>query len=217
MQNTSGDGVAVCERRFQDLWKNAGSTCGGKHAIVVFTGLETRYAESQRRYHTMAHIQHCLSQVDKLPQDYPDRNAVEIAIWFHDVIYQLGDSDNETNSTRWFVEQAQNDLSPDFIEQVCRLILATRHRFPVERLDEQYVVDIDLSGFGLPWNEFVRDSESVRAEMTNQTDEDFLTAHRAFLSMLLSRESIYFTPLFRDLYESQARNNIQTRLKAIGD
>jgi len=200
------------ENRFVDLWIRCGSRLGRERAAEIFREVVTHYGEPWRVYHTGDHIRHCLEQVDRIPTDYPDRDNVEMAIWFHDVIYAIGDPDNEVNSVAWFAEQAEGDLAADFVTTISRLIMATCHLTPPLNLDEQYVVDIDLSGFGLPWQAFMEDSQRVRDEFPDVSDADFFEAHQNFLGKLDARPHIYCTELFRSLYEDRARQNIAAKL-----
>lgn len=204
------------EQRFVDLWRRAGSRLGRDVARRLYQDLLDHYREPHRRYHTPDHIDHCLRQVDRIPDDYPHKDAVELAIWFHDVIYRIGDPENEQNSAEWFRRHARGDLPDDLVDRVHRLIVATEHRAPPDGGDAAYVVDIDLSSFGRPFDEFIADSERVRAESTHLTDEEYYAGQRLFLNGLLSRERVFRSELFHDLFEEQARRNIRHTLEANG-
>ncbi len=124
-------------------------------------GIEDSYSEPHRHYHTGAHIEHCLRQFDRARDSMEDANAIELALWFHDVEYDPQSPNNEQESAERFRRSATGMMSDDLVEQVYRLIMATIHDYAPQVPDEQYVVDIDLSSFGLPWNEFVIDSRKV--------------------------------------------------------
>ncbi|MFT5115968.1 MAG: putative metal-dependent HD superfamily phosphohydrolase [Parasphingorhabdus sp.] len=203
------------EERFSALWTDAGSSRNDNEIQRIFDALDNHYRESHRQYHTAKHISHCLSQLDLIPTEFDGRIAIELAIWFHDAIYEIGDPENEFNSAQWFKTISENDLPDAIRDQVVRLIMSTCHNRAPRRQDEQYTVDIDLSSFGLPWEEFNADSDKVRAEMTHLSDEEFSVSHIGFLKYLLQRERIYSTHFFYKLYESQARQNIQSRLNRL--
>lgn len=203
------------EQRFVELWIRAGSRAGESKARRLYADLVEYYGQAHRRYHTFEHIRHCLRQVDRIPDDYADRDAVELAIWFHDAIYEIGDPMNERNSEQWFRSQAADDLPEAMVEQVSRLILATEHQRPPEQIDACYVVDIDLSSFGLPHDEFIVDSQLVRDEATHLSDDEFFAGQRKFLGALLQRQRVYQTDLFNRIYEEQARSNIRSTLEKI--
>ncbi|EKF38376.1 hypothetical protein MOQ_001416 [Trypanosoma cruzi marinkellei] len=71
-----------------------------------------RYTEPQRHYHTMAHLEEMLSCLarfqseapvaHRLPAEGTRRLVVELAILFHDAVYDPRRSDNEERSAAWF-------------------------------------------------------------------------------------------------------------------
>ena len=72
-----------------------------------------------------------------------------------------------------------------------------------------FIVDIDLSSFGLPWEAFLRDSRAVREEFSRVTDAEFYPRQKKFLESLAARPAFCFTEFFRDLHETRARRNIE--------
>lgn len=196
--------------RFVALWSRC---CGQRDAAdSLFRELEARYGEPHRRYHTGAHIEHCLRQFDLADDVIEAADAVELALWFHDLRYDPAASDNEQASAEIFRESAVGLMDESLIDQVYRLIMATIHNSPPQLLDEQYVVDIDLSSFGLPWEEFYRDSCNVRDEFPALSEKEFAQKNGGFLQSLLDRPSIYSTEFFRDRLEPTARKNVRKQI-----
>lgn len=138
--------------------------------------------------------------------DEPD--AVEMSIWFHDVIYDARASDNEEKSARYFVKVCGNDIDERFRSKVHDLIIVTIHKELPLTSDEKFMVDIDLSSFGLPWDKFLKDSEAVREEFRHLNDEEFYPTQKQFLESLISRKYFCFTEFFRERHEKRARQNI---------
>jgi predicted metal-dependent HD superfamily phosphohydrolase len=91
----------------------------------------------------------------------------------------------------------------------------TRYGETPSRDDEAYLQDIDYSSFGLPWDEFLRDSLAVRAERPDLTDAEFAGPHSRFLADLLGRNTLYYTEFFRSRCDSVARANIARYLQMI--
>ena len=198
-------------RRFESLW----SRCIGAGAGAVFDELAALYGEPHRHYHTGAHIEHCLRQLDIAADRMDEPDAVEMAVWFHDAIYEIPPKDNEARSAELFAARAGERGSERFRSRVHQLIMATTHLDPPPRtLDESFMVDIDLSSFGRPWEEFLNDSRAVRAEMAHLSDAEFHPRQRRFLESLEARSRFCFTEFFRERHEHRARENI-AKLRSI--
>jgi len=192
-------------QRFEALW----SRRIGAGARDVFDELETLYGESHRRYHTASHIEHCLHQFDLAADRMNDPDAVEMAVWFHDAIYEIPGKDNELRSAELFAAMAGGRGSEQFRDKVHRLIMATTHLDPPpQTLDEEFMLDIDLSSFGRPWDEFLGDSRAVRAELAHMSDAEFYPRQKKFLESLAARSRFCFTEFFRERHERRARENI---------
>lgn len=184
----------------------------------IFDEVSGRYGEPHRRYHTSAHIRHCLEQLDLAADLMDEPDAVEMALWFHDVVWeaQATPASNEQRSADFFVERLGDALDERFRDTVYRLVMVTVYPSEPATPDEGYMVDIDLSSFGLPWEEFRRDSQAVRDELPHLTDEEFYPKQHRFLRMLLDRERFFVTDFFADRYERTARDNIGRLLRETG-
>ncbi len=203
------------KERFFRLWERCAKPGVDARPNGIFDRLQEYYREDHRYYHTPQHVQHCLNQVDLAKYELDNADAVELAIWFHDVIYDPQANDNEWQSTEWFRRCADGVLPIELIEQVVRLILITRHKDPPTQDDERFIVDVDLSGFALPWEEFIQESDTVRKEYAHQSERDYAKRQIPFLQSLLNRKSIYSTGFFQHRYEQTARENINRKIKLL--
>jgi predicted metal-dependent HD superfamily phosphohydrolase len=87
--------------------------------------------------------------------------------------------------------------------------MATLHRgADTDSADTKYMVDIDLSSFGLPWPDFLRDSNYLREEMGCLSDEVFYQKQFDFQRILLDQPRFFKSDFFYDNYENQARKNL---------
>jgi len=123
--------------------------------------------------------------------------------------------DNEARSAALFRELASPVMTASIEDDVERLVLVTKAGQHPQQEDESYMVDIDLSSFGLPWEPFLADSLAVRAERQHLTDEQYAVQQSRFLEGLLQRDAVFTTGFFRDRYEHIARSNISRYLEAI--
>jgi predicted metal-dependent HD superfamily phosphohydrolase len=208
-------GKRMDDLRFMSLWNRCALNPKTCDPAAVFELVYDHYAESHRYYHTPEHIRHCLRQFDAVSGALEDPDAIEMSLWFHDVIYDPRARDNERKSAELFVERARNCFDVAFCEKVFRLILVTTHKSLPVALDEQYMVDIDLSSFGQPWIDFKRDSDAVRKEYSHMSDKAFFDGQVRFLQSLLDRPNFYATGYFRDNFEHSARRNITRYLRLL--
>ena len=136
-------------------------------------------------------------------------DTLELAIWFHDAILDPARRDNEARSTELYLQLSGGAQSEVQRQAVHRLIMSTLH--DSEFLDDDdsiYMVDIDLSSFGLPWDEFLRDSRSIRAERSQLSDENYYLNQTRFQRSLLARPRFYLSDFFFDRLETRARTNL---------
>jgi predicted metal-dependent HD superfamily phosphohydrolase len=173
------------------------------------------FAEPHRHYHGKAHIEHCLHEFDQASSAMENPDAVEMALWFHDVIYAAGASDNEEKSANLFERLARHALEEPFANEVGSLILDTTHIELPTTSNAKYTVDIDLASFGRPWPEFMADCHALRNEQTTFSHEEYYRKKCAFLNSLLARPHVFSTPHFRERYESAARQNMARYIELI--
>lgn len=193
--------------RFAEVWERAHCGPGALPGAPLFAEIAAYYGAPERTYHTLGHVDDCLARLDTAAPLVGNRDAIEIAIWFHDVLCDPGARDNELRSARWYLERSRGTTAR-FRIAVCRMILASRHTEPAVRIDARYMVDIDLAGFGSPWLEFRRTTELVRAEFPQKSDEEFARGLVPFLRSLVARKSLYGTDYFRERCEVTARHNV---------
>ena len=128
-------------QRCEGLWHSLGVTNG--LSAPVFTRLTARYRETHRAYHTLDHVAACLAEFDAVRALAHNAAAVEIAIWFHDAIYDPHRSDNEEQSAALANMELQHLVTSRALrDTVSALVRATTHRAAV--------ADPDLAHAGFP-------------------------------------------------------------------
>ena len=156
----------------------------------------------------MGHLAHCLGELDIAKDHITEFRATEMALWFHDVIYHYGARDNEILSAAYFRDVAGSSMPVDYVDRVCEFIIATQHIGAARDASIAFVVDIDLSGFGLPWEGYRADSNALRLEAKNITDDKYYSRELRFLGELQKWPSLYQSAFFRGRLEDRAQSNI---------
>ena len=196
--------------RFRDIWDRSGLSGS---ADPVFADLAARYAEPHRAYHTLEHIEACLRELDTVIDHAHDADALALAIWFHDAIYDTHARDSEERSAelaRVTLETA--GFSVERVERVAQMVLATRHDATPEDDDTRLLVDVDLSILGQDEPTFDRYETDVRFEYSWVPEQAFRAGRAAVLPGFLARPSIYATRCYRERYEAPARANLARSL-----
>ena len=198
--------------RFGELWRRNLVPGTPDRSQRVFEALMASYSEPHRHYHNADHIDLCLGLLDDARDQAEHPDAVELAIWFHDVVYDGRLADNEARSGNWFAAQSEGQLRDDLRLRVCRLIMSTTHDHHPEGRDEKVLVDIDLASFGLDWPQFAEDGKNIRREQLHLNDQAFFRKQMAFQESLLQRQRFYLTDYFFGRFEQQARENLRRHL-----
>jgi predicted metal-dependent HD superfamily phosphohydrolase len=143
---------------------------------AAYDDLVTRYREPHRRYHTFEHVTDVVARVHG--------TEVELAAWYHDVIYDATRSDNEARSADHAAHVLSGLGAPaDVIAEVRRLILLTAgHEAEDPRGRDLIAADLAiLTSERARYQQYVRD---VRAEYAHVDDDAWRTGRAAVLERL---------------------------------
>jgi len=168
--------------------------------------LETAYDDPGRGYHDLRHLSEVLAHVDDLmPADDPTREAVLLAAWFHDAVYE-GRGDDEERSARLAEDSlAGSPVAPE----VARLVRLTgTHRPADDDHPGQVLCDADLAILAADDARYASYVLGVRAEYAHVPDPDFAAGRAAVLRDLLAKPTLFHTDAGRDRWEERARANV---------
>ena len=176
--------------------------------------LREAYDDPARGYHDLRHLAEVLQRLDELmPDEHPGRDALLLAAWFHDAVYDSAGA-NEERSAR--LAEQQLDGTPHAVE-VARLVRLTEtHRPAEDDLDGQLLCDADLAILAAPPGRYDDYVTGVRAEYADVPDSDFRTGRRAILQELLAKPALFHTPRARQRWELRARANVQAEIARLG-
>lgn len=185
-------------------------------AEAVLGELVRAYAEPHRRYHTLDHIAALLRLLDQHGAGLGDRDAVVLAILFHDAVYDPARRDNEAASATLASERLTRlGLPAPLVAKVERFIRATQHGHAAPDTadaDLALLLDLDLSVLASPWEAYRAYAEAIRQEYSIYPDALYRPGRRRVLEAFLAQERIYLTGPLRSLWESTARTNLAREL-----
>jgi predicted metal-dependent HD superfamily phosphohydrolase len=177
----------------------------------IFADLDRRYREPGRFYHTWEHVADCLAELDTATSLCDAPAAVELALWFHDAVYDPRATDNEARSAVLLRETAGRlGVGADLADRAAGLIMATAHFADVSPPDRDgaAIRDIDLAILGAPPARFGAYEAAVRREYGFLPDPEWRAGRSRVLRMFLELPRIYLTDAFHDRLEQHARTNL---------
>lgn len=194
----------------QTLWKQHWKGIGaGGDGMLLFQQLCAAYQEPHRHFHTLQHLQECFECWMGWRNEAAHPHEIGMALWFHDAILNVKRHDNEARSARWVNEALREaGCAPEVALRVRDLVIATRHDAPLQNIDAQLIMDIDLAILGASSTRFDEYTQQLRQESASVTDFIYQRRHLKNLQTYLSSMPIYHTGRARALLESRARDNI---------
>ncbi|WP_458097553.1 HD domain-containing protein [Roseomonas sp. WA12] len=180
--------------------------------------LRERLAEPHRVYHGQSHIDSMLRGMQALPAlSHPD--AMELAIWYHDAIYDPAARDNEERSAALLRADLSGLVHPQVIGIAAEMIrLTAGHALPPDlpenwREDVTLFLDLDLAVLGAPPAEYDVYERGIAAEFEPVHGRDaYRNGRAAFLRGLLARPRLFLTDRFHEALDRTARGNIARAL-----
>lgn len=167
------------------------------------------YADDGRAYHNLSHLAACLHWLDEVRPHTGSADEIELALWFHDAVYDPRRSDNEDQSAQWAQQFLHNSGSDAALtERVTALVRVTDHRRTPQSEDERWIVDIDLTILGSATDVYARYEEAIRQEYAWVPLDVYQAKRSEVLRSFLGRERIYATDYFHTRLDEQARRNL---------
>lgn len=199
--------------RWQEMWKALGAA---HRDPKLRDELIARYREPHRKYHTLQHLEECFEKFDEVRALAEHPAEIELALWFHDAIYDVKRRDNEKKSADWARKSALAAGTPaDACERVHALVMATRHKAIPRGTDAEILVDVDLSILGAAPERFDQYERQVRQEYAWVPEFLYRRERTAILKEFLARPRIFSSAHFRERHEQQARSNVERSLEQL--
>lgn len=183
----------------------------------LFTQLVASYSAADRAYHNLSHIRTLVDLSASIRQRIEDYQALSLAIWFHDAIYNTRKNDNEEMSARFAVKTLGRFKIPiDTLAVSCEMIIASReHRKNGFSEDINFFLDLDLAILGSEESVYLDYASAIREEYRWAPDPLYYKGRKKVLERYLERESIYLTTELAQLFEEKARRNMARELESL--
>jgi predicted metal-dependent HD superfamily phosphohydrolase len=166
------------------------------------------YAGPGRFYHSLDHVMNVLATVDGLGPYAKHLQAVKLAAWLHDVVYDSRAADNEDRSAE-YAERLCDEFSIPTGGLASSLILTTKSHDAGGDDDAKVLIDADLAILGADETVYRAYAENIRREYAWVPESEYRTGRQHVLETFLARPTIFH--LLRHL-EEPARRNIAAEI-----
>ena len=171
------------------------------------------WSEPHRRYHDLAHLAAVLGLVDALAPAADDADAVRLAAWYHDVVYDPRSAENEARSAGRARAGLRGLVDDERLAEVERLVLLTAGHDPgPDDANGAVLCDADLAVLAAPPEAYAAYASAVRAEYGHLSDADFTAGRIAVLEHLLALPALYRLPEADERWTATARANLTAEL-----
>jgi predicted metal-dependent HD superfamily phosphohydrolase len=205
--------------RLAQIWQSYWIDRSSRHSEInrVFELLFAAYAQPNRHYHNLNHIDQLLTTIARFNHQLKDPITVNLAVWFHDFVYDSQASDNEAQSAKAAQELLTSiGESATTIDRVQQLILSTQgHQIDANDLDQSIFLDADLAILGADPVRYQAYQQAIRREYNWVSSTDYQTGRIQVLESLLKRDRLYCTDLLFAELESIARSNIKQEISEL--
>jgi predicted metal-dependent HD superfamily phosphohydrolase len=178
------------------------------------------YAEPHRGYHDTRHLAEVLDRLDLLlgrpGTEGVDRDAVVLAAWFHDAVYDGRPDDVERSAGLAEATLTAPGVPPALVAEVARLVrLTIDHRPADDDLAGQVLCDADLAILAAGRDRYEEYVRGVRQEYAHLDDETFRSGRAEILTALLDKPYLFHTATARESWEQAARANVEREVAAL--
>lgn len=211
------------QQRWRDLWQRLGAT-DSLTITGFFSVIEDAYAGKQRFYHNTDHLQDVLAKLDlaktllektgEFAAMSPDEkthmfDTIELALWYHDAVYDPRAKDNEAKSRDMLLMHANIlGIDMDLAKSAAHLVDMTASHRSARTLVECILVDCDLAILGADARTFAKYDRDIRQEYAFVPEDIYTVKRREVLMGFLDQDEIFKTRAFRSAFEAAARKNL---------
>jgi predicted metal-dependent HD superfamily phosphohydrolase len=181
-----------------------------------WAALVEAWSEPHRRYHDLAHLAAVLGLIGELADAARDADAVRLAAWYHDAVYDPESTDNEQVSAERARAGLRGLVDDDRLAEVVRMVLLTASHDPaVDDADGAVLCDADLAVLASPPEAYAGYASAIREEYGHLSDEVFTAGRIAVLEHMLGLPRLYRSPAVPDEWTARARANLTAELSLL--
>lgn len=177
----------------------------------LYEEVRTYHTAQERYYHNLNHLHYLYTLLEKIELN----SLYEFTIFYHDIIYDVQQKENEVQSACLAQKRLKALSVPDeIIQEVYELILATQEH-QSSNVNHHTFLDADIGILGSSLENYQHYAQAVRKEYQIYDDTSYALGRKKVLKYFLEKPNIYLTEHFQQQYEEQARSNLEWELKSL--
>lgn len=186
---------------------------------ALWQDIVKNYDEPIRAYHNLNHLRQLFGQFEHVKSRLQQPSIVALVLFYHDIIYDPTQQDNERQSAEYAVAHLQDYLNTEQCQRIYALIMMTAtHQLDnnndnISDSDAAFLLDMDLSILGADWVDYQRYAQAVRQEYAHVASDDYRTGRITVLKGLLAHDRLYLTDDYYERLEHVARENIRREIE----
>jgi len=206
------------EKRWQKLTEELGVV--SNVSVEMYAELAKKYSETHRHYHNLAHLEELFLLADEYADLIEEKTILELAIWYHDVIYSVWfPAKNEKKSADFALQniasfqlsETQKVRLHSWIVAIKTHVLSKSH----DTLTGRLFMDFDMAILAAPREKYLNYCQNIRKEYSVYPDLLYNAGRKKALQHFLATDNLFLSDIFRDKYEKQARENLQFELNEV--
>ncbi len=181
------------------------------------TDLLTHKLDPGYLYHNLRHTRRVVKNTKELAEHYglkgKEKETITLAAWLHDIGYTKSYTDHEAESCKMATQYLKGENYDEIsIEDICKLIMATKRYHEPENLAEEIIRDADSSH--LSSDSFEETSELLREELSLLGIAEFREKDWRMENIKMFRtEHRFFTDYARENWQEGKDKNLNQLIK----
>ena len=184
---------------WRNAWREVGQRLGLPDRLVASEEqrIDRAYSEPQRFYHTLPHLDFCISHWASLREKFDDPDTALLALLYHDIVYEPARRDNEKRSAEQLATSLSNHLEDAVVLKAQEMIEATAKHAATGDQDTNLLLDIDMGILAAREADYDHYTEGVRKEFEPAFGRQlYLTGRLSiFLEPVLAQPRIFVSSL----------------------
>ena len=211
-------------KRLHDVWSRM--TPPKQHLLSDAINVIDNWDGPGRQYHNQTHLADVLAKLDWAREKLFDSaelaylqpadrsrmfDRIELALFYHDVIYNARAKDNEAQSRDLFLVHAEQQQLPQADrDAIARLIDMTANHTTAKEMDECIMADCDLAILGAERKAFEAYDRQIMQEYSHVPAAIARPRRAAVMKKFLDAPRLFKTDLFHQEFDARARANLAT-------